>query len=87
MHTLLKHLGIQSSLTTAYHPQANSLTERMNKEVSTYLRLFCDQRQEDWLKMLPLAEFEINNQVNSSTGYSPIELMYGYCPHFTILPG
>ena len=87
MRALLKRLGIQSSLTTAYHPQANGLTERMNKEVSTYLRLFCDQRQEDWLKMLPLAEFAINNRVNSSTGYSPFELMYGYRPNFTIPPG
>src|ERR1700744_1513475 len=73
MRALLGHLGIKSSLTTAYHPQANGQTEHMNKEVSQYLRLYCNQRQTDWVKHLPRAEFVINNCVNTSTGYSPLE--------------
>jgi hypothetical protein len=38
---------INSNLTTAYHPQANGMTERMNTEVVKYLSLFCDARQDD----------------------------------------
>jgi hypothetical protein len=37
MRAILKRLGIDSSLTTAYHPQANGQTERKNQEVEQYL--------------------------------------------------
>jgi transposase InsO family protein len=42
MHALLKQLGVEAGITTAYHPQANGQTERMNREVATYLRMFCN---------------------------------------------
>src|SRR5271155_2541415 len=34
---LLKLLGITSSLTTAYHPQSDGATERVNQEIEAYL--------------------------------------------------
>ena len=40
MHTLYKRLGIDTGLTTAYHPQANGQVECKNQEVEAYLRLF-----------------------------------------------
>lgn len=80
MRLLYSKLGIKASTTTAYHLEANGQTERMNKEVAQYLRLFCSQRQDDWANLLPLAEFAINNRQSGTTGYSPFWLMHGYNP-------
>jgi len=43
-------LGIVSKLSTAFHPQTNGQTERVNQELEQYLRMFIDHRQEQWPK-------------------------------------
>jgi hypothetical protein len=70
MHTLYKHLGIDTGLTTAYHPQANGQVERKNQEVEIYLKLFTGKHQDDWADLLPTAEFVINSRLNSATGHT-----------------
>ena len=44
-------------------------------------------RQDDWVDLLPTAEFVINSRLNSATGAMPFELLYGYTPDFTIPAG
>jgi len=39
-------LGIQMKLLTAYHPQTDGQTERINQELEQYLRVFINHRQE-----------------------------------------
>jgi hypothetical protein len=87
MRALLKRLGIDAGLTTAYHLQANSQVEHKNQEVEAYLCLFIDKRQDDWVDLLPTAEFVINSRLNSAMGHTPFELLYSYTPDFTIPPG
>jgi len=41
-------LGIKSKLSTAFHPQTDGQTERVNQELEKYLRMFIDHRQEQW---------------------------------------
>ena len=82
-----KRLRIDAGLTTAYHPQANGQVEHKNQEVEAYLRLFISKRQDDWVKLLPTVEFVINSRLNSATGHTPFELLYGYTPDFTIPMG
>jgi hypothetical protein len=84
MCALYKRLGIDSGLTTAYHPQANGPVECKNQEVEGYLRVFVDKCQDDWVDLLPTVEFVINSRLNSAIGHMPFEMLYGYTPDFTI---
>ena len=81
---ILKGIGVEGALSTAYHPQTDGQSERWNQEIEAYLRMFCSRRRDDWVKWLPIAEFAFNLHVHSSTGYSPFYLMYGYEPQFHV---
>jgi len=48
MRELNKILGIKSKLSTAFHPQIDGQTERVNQELEQYLRMFINHRQEQW---------------------------------------
>ena len=52
-------LEIQMKLSTAYYPQTDGQTERINQELEQYLRVFIDYRQEQWLDWLETVEFTI----------------------------
>jgi transposase InsO family protein len=54
---LLKLLRIDSATSTAFHPQTDGQTERMNQVVEDYLRHFVNYKQNDWAEHLDLAEF------------------------------
>ena len=70
-------LGIKSKLSTAFHPQMNGQTERVNQELEQYLRMFINHRQEQWPEWLGTAEFAYNNKVHSSTKTLPFKANYG----------
>lgn len=86
MVELNKLLGIQTKLSTAYHPQTDGQTERANQEIEQYLRLFVDHRQHDWPEWLALAEFAHNNSIHSSTSVTPFYASYGLHPRMGIEP-
>ncbi|GLB45970.1 putative retrotransposable element tf2 155 kda protein type 1-like [Lyophyllum shimeji] len=46
---LYRLLGIKLSTSTAYHLQSDGQTERVNQELEQYLRVFCNERQDDWM--------------------------------------
>ena len=71
---LYQLLRIKLAATTAYHPQGDGQTERVNQELEQYLRLFVNERQDDWDKLLPLAEFQYNNHTHSATQQTPFML-------------
>ena len=77
---LLARLDIQGNRSTAYHPQSDGQTERVNQTLEQYLRVYCGYHQDDWHQLLPLAEFVYNNAQNSSTRVSPFFANYGYHP-------
>jgi len=80
MRELNRLLGIKTATSTAYHPQTDGQTERVNQEIKQYLRLFVDHRQSDWMNWLPMAEFAYNNRVQSATKYSPFVMNFGQNP-------
>jgi hypothetical protein len=81
---LLELLDMKGNRSTAYHPQSDGQTERMNQTMEQYLRIYCDYHQDDWSQLLPLAEFVCNNAKNASTGMSPFYANYGYHPRATL---
>jgi len=73
-------LGIQTKLLTAYHPQTDGQTERINQELEQYLRVFIDHRQEQWPDWLETAEFAYNNKIYAVTKNSLFKVNYGQDP-------
>ena len=86
MKELNRILGIQTSSSTAYHPQTDGQTERENQEVEQYLRLFVNYRQDDWAEWLALAEFCLNNRIQASTRQTPFMLNSGRNPRMGTEP-
>ncbi|KAF4569440.1 hypothetical protein EYR36_009231 [Pleurotus pulmonarius] len=79
-------LGIKLAASTAYHPQSDGQTERTNQELESYLRIFVGERQDDWARLLPMAEFAYNNRVHASTQQSPFLLDTGRHPRLGFEP-
>ena len=77
---LLKLLKIKSSLTTAYHPQSDGATERVNQEIEAYISIFCTNNPEEWSNMLSTMEFTHNNWRHADRIHTPFELMLGTTP-------
>ncbi|ESK80739.1 reverse transcriptase-rnase h-integrase [Moniliophthora roreri MCA 2997] len=71
-------LGTKHLMSTAYHPQTDGETERVNQEVEIYLRFFCRKEQSKWSRHLHMAEFAHNNRTHSVTHHSPFFLTMGY---------
>jgi transposase InsO family protein len=77
---LLKLLNIKSNLTTAYHPQSDGATARVNQEIEVYLSIYCTSHPEDWLHSLSTLEFTHNNRRHAEQIHSPFELIQGNNP-------
>jgi hypothetical protein len=75
-----KLMDTKLGLSTAYHPQTDGQSERMNRTLEQMLRAFCGEKQHEWDEHLALAEFAYNNSCQASTGYSPFHLNYGEEP-------
>jgi hypothetical protein len=87
MKELYTLLGIKMAPSTAYHPQTDGQTERVNQEIEQYLRVFVNHRQDDWAEWLPLAEFTHNNRIQASTRQTPFMLNSGKHPRMGVEPG
>ena len=80
MTELSRLLGTKQSLSTAFHPQTDGQTERVNRVLQDMLRHYASPRRDDWDEHLAAAEFAINNADHASTGFSPFALNYGRAP-------
>ncbi|UYV68065.1 hypothetical protein LAZ67_5002947, partial [Cordylochernes scorpioides] len=69
--------GISHLKTTAYHPQINGLTERLNKTLTDMLSMYVDVEQKNWDEVLPFVTFAYNTAKQETTGFSPFFLVYG----------
>jgi hypothetical protein len=77
---LCKHLKIDQNLSTAYHPQTDGQSEWANQRVEQYLWIYGNNEKNDWVDLLPLAQFTHNAWVNESIGAMPFEVLIGHTP-------
>lgn len=66
-------LKIERRMSTAFHPQTDGQTERMNAVLEQYLRAYINYQQNDWADWLSLAEFAISATPSSTTKMTPFE--------------
>jgi len=75
--SLLQAMGTQLNFSTAYHPETDGQTERVNQVLEDMLRMYVMDHQSQWEKYLPLVEFAYNNSYHSSIQAAPFEILYG----------
>ena len=75
---LTRLLKYDLKLSSAYHPQTDGETERVNQELETYLCIFCDGHPKKWADLLPMAEFSYNSVTHSTTNKSSFSLILRY---------
>ena len=85
IESLWERLDVHTLRTTAYHPQADGITERFNRTIKTMLAQFVEQeKQDDWDLKLNNLTFAYNTAVHATTKLSPFELMFGRVPKLPI---
>jgi len=70
-------------MSTAFHPQMDGQTERMNASMEHYLRVFVNHQQDDWVQWLSLAEFAADNGISETTKCTPFFAVHGVDPWMT----
>ena len=74
---LLGHWGITPLRTTAYHPEANGLVERLHRRLKEALIAIGDGNPAEWFWRLPSALLAIRTTLKPDIGSTPADLVYG----------
>ncbi|OMH78934.1 Retrovirus-related Pol polyprotein from transposon [Zancudomyces culisetae] len=74
---LYKELEVLHTPTTAYRPQSNGQVERLNQTLKNTLIKQCRLNKENWDQYIWKSLLAIRTMRNSSTKFSPAELLYG----------
>ncbi|GKB58770.1 putative reverse transcriptase domain-containing protein [Tanacetum coccineum] len=70
-------LGTRLDMSTAYHPQTDSQSERTIQTLEDMLRACVMDFGGSWDTHLPLIKFSYNNNYHTSIKYAPFEALYG----------
>lgn len=73
---LSKLLGVKRLHTSAYRPQSNGATERVNRSILQCLRIHC-KSQEQWADFIPAILYSFRAMTSQHLGHSPFYLMFG----------
>src|SRR5437016_3137791 len=77
---LIERLDVRLRKSTAFRPQTDGQTERVNQTLEQYLRQYCNYEQDNWCDLLPLAEYAYNNSATTETELSRFLANYGFHP-------
>ena len=77
---LTQRLGVTRAMSSAFHPQTDGQTERVNRIIEDMLRHFIDPSHGNWVRLLPLVEFAYNDSWHETAKAIPFVLNYGRRP-------
>ena len=77
---LMGRLDVWLRKSTAFYPETDGQTERVNQSGVQYLRQYCNYEQDNWNDLRPLAEYAYNNSVTKATQMRPFFVNYGFHP-------
>ena len=72
---------ITPNFSTAFHPQSDGQTERVNRAIEQILRAHTLEYQTSWDRTLSCVEFSINNSQHASLNQTPFFLNFGRHPY------
>ncbi|KAL0539556.1 hypothetical protein IC582_023772 [Cucumis melo] len=72
-------MGTRLDFSTAFHPQTDGQTERLNHVLEDMLRACALEFPGSWDSHLHLMEFAYNNSYQATIGMTPFEALYGKC--------
>lgn len=78
--TLFKQLGVKLCLSSAYHPQSDGQTERLNRYLECYLRCMCSDHPKKWWSWLNLAQWWYNTNYHNALQCTPFQALFGMPP-------
>jgi len=74
---LMEDLGIKQILSTAHHQQTDGQSERKIQELQAYLRGYLDYEQKNWIELLPIAQYALNDAESATTKMTPNFAVFG----------
>ena len=74
---MFANLGTKLNFSTAYHPQTDGQTKRVNQVLEDMLRIYVMDKPTKWEDYLHSVEFSYNNGQQASLGMSSYEALYG----------
>ena len=74
---LMKDIGTTQILSTANHQQTDGQSERKIQEIQTILRNYLDYEQTNWLELLPVVQYALNDAVSATTKVTPNFAVFG----------
>ena len=77
MQEVSRLMSIRPLATTPYHAMCNGLVERYNGVLKSSLKKMCEERPRDWDRYIAPLFFAYRETPQSSTSFSPFELLYG----------
>ena len=76
--SIVRLLGVRQHFTSAWHPQCNGLTEKVNGTLTSSLRTLASKNHRGWDTFLPYCLFAYRTSVHASTKYTPFFLLHGW---------
>lgn len=78
--SLCSRFAIRRAMSSAYDPQSDGQTERVNQTLGQMIRTYVQSDEREWERLLPALELAYNCTSHSSTELSPFEVMVGENP-------
>jgi hypothetical protein len=83
---LIAQLEVNYKLSTAYHPQTDRQTERLNQILEIYLCCYINYNQDNWVQLLLLVQFVYNSTKSEPIGILLFFANKGYNPEVYLQP-